>query len=78
MSGNKLRGRPEIEETTGSVYSIMRSLEVGDRLIVPSECKNAARSSASNFKRIYGVRYTVNQLKDKFGNSRWLVVKRLE
>lgn len=48
-----------------SVYSEVRDLEPGDVLTLPLKDLGAAKVAASNFKRIYGVRYKVHKGNDE-------------
>ena len=70
--------KPGRKPFNGSLYSVMREMEEGDRLIIPIERMAHASSTASRLKRDFGALFQVRRMMSSRGNDKWAIVFRLK
>lgn len=56
---------PESDIIQGSVYSLLREMEIGDRLLAEVNLWDQVRSTAAILKKEFGAVFTVNKVRTK-------------
>ena len=72
------RNKPGRKPLNGSLYSVMREMDEGDKLIIPIDRLQHAASTASRLKKEFGVLFRVRKMLTSRGNDKWAIVFRLK
>ena len=61
----------------GSIYGLLREMQVGDRLLVPYEMKKSVRPTASLIKSEFGVEYKTTVISTVHG-LKYILTRRIK
>ncbi len=66
------------ESTEGSLYSIMRNMDMNTKLVVPYEQWAMVRSMAHGLKKDFGAKFKVRRMMTPRTKLNFILVKRIE
>ena len=67
----------EIEDTNQSMYTIMRDMDLNDKLMVPLENWALARNYACQIKREFGVKFFVRRMRTDHTKKNFILIERV-